>query len=269
MQSVRRSPLLTLALHAVLVVTAAVLLLPLGWMLWASVSQPETGALTSAHYAELLHKHPVGRWLVNSLFVSSVQTVLVVITSTLGGFALAKYAFPGRRLVMAMMLGTLFLPFQVLLPSAYQLLVNLGWIDTYAAVIVPGAVSSFGAFLFMQAMGRVPGELLNAARIDGCSELRIYWDVALPIVRPMLGAYTLLAFVSSWNGYLWPATVLLDESHYTLPVGLANLLGLPEYEARFGVLMAGTLLGILPLIFLFFWLQRDFVSGLASGGVKE
>lgn len=262
------SPLTVAALHAGLLISAALMLLPLVWMLWASFTRSDTSGFTGDNYLELFTRHPIARWLANSLFVASMQTVLLVFTSTLGGFALAKYRFPGRRVIMALMLGTLFLPFQVLLPSAYGLMIHLGWVNSFAAVIVPVSVSSFGTFLFMQAMESVPQELIQAARIDGCSELRIWWDVALPIVRPMTGAYTLLAFVAAWNSYLWPATVLLDESSYTLSIGLANLAGLPEYESRFGVLMAGAFIGILPITLLFFWLQRDFVGGLATGAVK-
>jgi ABC-type glycerol-3-phosphate transport system permease component len=262
------APLLTAGLHAGLLVAAGLMLLPLIWMLIASLTRPDVGGFTGQNYLELFHRHPIGRWLTNSLFVASTQTILLVLTSTLGGFALAKYRFRGRRVIMTMMLATLFLPFQVLLPSAYELMIHLGWVNSFAAVIVPVAVSSFGTFLFMQAMDTVPQELIHAARIDGCSELRIWWDVALPIVRPMTGAYTLLAFVAAWNSYLWPATVLLDESNYTLSIGLANLACLPEYETRFGVLMAGAFIGILPITVLFFWLQRDFVGGLASGAVK-
>jgi ABC-type glycerol-3-phosphate transport system permease component len=262
------SRLATLLFHAGLLAVAGLMLFPLAWMGWTSLVRPGEPGLSGDNYAELFAKHPVGRWLANSLFVSSAQTALVVATSTLGGFALAKYRFPGRRLVMGLMLATLFLPFQVLLPGAYELILALGWVDTFAAVIAPAAVSSFGTFLFMQAMAGVPDELVQAARVDGCSELRIWWEVALPIVRPMVGAYTLLAFVASWNGYLWPATVLLDESNYTLAVGLANLAGLPEYEARFGVLMAAAAVGVLPPVLLFCWLQRDFVGGLAAGAVK-
>ena len=264
----RSSAPLTFLLHAGLVVVAGVMLLPLGWMAWAAVTRPGVAGPTAANVAELLDRHPFGRWVVNSLFVSAAQTVLVVVTSTLGGFALAKYRFPGRRLVAGLMLSTLFLPFQVLLPAAYGLVLRLGWVDTFAAVVVPGSVSAFGTFLFARAMAGVPDELVQAARVDGCSELRIWWEVALPIVRPMVGAYALLAFVGSWNSYLWPATVLLDESNYTLAVGLASLVGLPGYEARSGVLMAATLLGLLPLVLLFLWLQRDFVAGLSAGAVK-
>jgi ABC-type glycerol-3-phosphate transport system permease component len=123
-------------------------------------------------------------------------------------------------------------------------------------------------FLFRQAMMSVPDELLHAGRVDGCSELRLWWEIALPIVRPMIGAFTLLAFLGNWNAYLWPQIILQEEGKYTLPIGLANMVGLPQFETQYGVLMAGTLLSILPVVILFFILQKDFISGLASGAIK-
>src|SRR5690606_34751710 len=129
-------------------------------------------------------------------------------------------------------------------------------------------VSVFGMFLFMQAMRGVPDELLQAGRIDGCSELRLWWEVALPIVRPMTGAFTLLTFLGTWNAFLWPQVVLQSENKYTLPIGLANMLALPEYRTEYGILMAGTLLAVIPVVILFLALQRDFVSGLSAGAVK-
>jgi ABC-type glycerol-3-phosphate transport system permease component len=126
----------------------------------------------------------------------------------------------------------------------------------------------FGTILFRQAMLGVPDELLQCGRVDGCSEIRLWWEVALPIVRPMTGAYTLLCFLGAWNSYIWPQVVLQDEAKYTLPMGLANLVGLPEYQDAFGIVMAGTLLSVLPVVVLFFILQKDFIAGLASGAVK-
>ena len=111
-------------------------------------------------------------------------------------------------------------------------------------------------------------ELLQAGRMDGCSEFRLWWEVALPIVRPMIGAYTLLSFMAAWNSFLWPQVVLQSPEKYTLPIGLTNMLGMPEYQTPYGVLMTGTLLSIIPVALLFFILQRDFIAGLASGAVK-
>jgi ABC-type glycerol-3-phosphate transport system permease component len=224
--------------------------------------------LTLANFRALFATKPFARWMVNSIFVTSTYTASVVTLSSLGGFALAKYKFPGKRLLMLVMLLTMLLPVQVLLPASYKLIFRLGWMNSYLAIIVPGAVSVFGMFLFMQAMKAVPDELLQAGRVDGCSELRLWWEVALPIVRPMIGAYTLLSFLSAWNSYLWPNIVLQDESKYTLPIGLAGMVGLPEFESHYGILMAATFLGILPVALLFFLLQKDFISGLATGAVK-
>jgi len=204
----------------------------------------------------------------NSLFLACTQTRLVVTLSSLGGFALATYRFAAKKPHMLLMLGTMMLPNQVLLPSSYELMYKIGWLDSYAAIIVPGAISVFGMFLFMQAMKTVPDELLQAARVDGCSELRLWWEVALPIVRPMIGAFTLLSFMGAWNSFLWPQIVLQTQNKYTLPMGLSNLLSLPEYITPYGVLMAGTFLSIVPVAILFFILQRDFIAGLATGAVK-
>jgi len=221
-----------------------------------------------ANYRWLLTREPFLTWMFNSLFLASTHTVLVVTLSSLGGFALAKYKFPGRRVLMVIMLATMMLPAQVLLPSSYELMFRIGWIDSYAAIVVPSAVSVFGMFLFMQAMRGVPDELLQAGRVDGCSELRLWWEIALPVIRPMIGAYTLLSFMGSWNSFVWPQIVLQNQDHFTLPIAMTNMIGLPEYEAPLGGIMAGTLLSILPIAILFFILQKDFIAGLTSGAVK-
>ncbi len=224
--------------------------------------------LTFANFQQLFTGESFGRWFINSLFLASAQTVLMVLLSSLGGFALAKYQFPGRRAVMLLMLGTLLLPAQVLLPSEYELMYHLGWIDSFASILIPGAVSVFGLLLFRQAIRHVPDELLQSARLDGCSELRLWWQIVLPIVRPTSAAFTLVSFLTTWNSFLWPQIMLQDPAKYTLPIALANLMGLPQFGADYGVLMAATLLGIVPVAILFFALQQDFIEGLASGAVK-
>ena len=277
----RRALIQPLLVHVVLSALAWLVLVPFLWMACAAFKRQQDifsipflpwrrlHDLTLDNFRVLFSHEPYARWLVNSLFVSSLQTALVVTLSSLGGFALAKYRFAGRRVLMLVMFLTLLLPAQVLYPSGgIDLVRRLGWVNSYAAVIVPGSVSVFGMFLFMQAMNGVPDELLQAGRVDGCSELRLWWEVALPVVRPMVGAYTLLSFLGSWNAFLWPQIVLQDESRYTPPLGLSGMIGLAEYETRYGVLMAGTLLAVLPVLVLFFVLQRDFIAGLTGGAVK-
>ncbi len=276
----RREGAGVVALNVLLYALAIVALTPLVWMVCAAFKRGEDlfayaflpwdhlGNLSLDNFRLLLSREPFARWLINSLFLSTASTVLSVLLSSLGGFGLAKYAFAGRRAVMLLMLGTMMLPGVVLLPGSYMLMYRLGWIDTYWAIIVPGGVSAFGMFLFMAAMRQVPDELLSAGRIDGCSELRLWWEIALPIVRPMTGAFTLLSFLASWNAFLWPQVILQNEAKYNLPIALANMVALPEYRTEYGTLMAGTLIAIAPVVILFFALQKDFVAGLSSGAVK-
>jgi ABC-type glycerol-3-phosphate transport system permease component len=270
----------TTTLNIAVLLLAIASVMPFAWLICATLkksedffaysflpwSQPSRWTLENFRF--LFARWPYARWLANSLFIASAHTVLVVTLSSLGGFALCKYKFRGKKPLMLLMLTTMMLPSQVLLPSSYELMYKIGWLDSYAAMLVPGAVSVFGMLLFMQAMRAVPDELLQAARVDGCSELRLWWEVALPIVRPMVGAFTLLSFMGAWNSFLWPQVVLQTPAKYTLPIGLTNMIGLPAYQTPYGALMAGTLVGVLPVAILFFVLQRDFIAGLASGAVK-
>jgi ABC-type glycerol-3-phosphate transport system permease component len=263
-----------------LTIAAALSLMPFAWLICATVKRGEDtfaypflpwhdlSRLTFRYFVFLFVNQPFGRWLVNSAFLASTLTVLVVTLSSLGGFALAKYQFSGKKPLMLIMLATMLLPAQVLLPSSYELMWHFGWIDSYAAIIIPGAVSVFGMFLFRQAMCQVPDELLHAGRVDGCSELRLWWEIALPIVRPMIGAFTLMTFIGTWNSFLWPQIVLQTEGKYNLPIGLANMVSQPDIQTNYPVLMCGTLLSIVPVMVLFFVLQKDFISGLTSGAVK-
>jgi len=270
----------TIILHVVIGVLALLSVMPFIWLICATLKNRDDfftysflpwdhlNTVTLENYKLLFQRQPFATWMFNSLFLCATHTALVVTLSSLGGFALAKYQFRGKRLLMLVMLATMMLPSQVLLNSSWRLMYSFGWLDSYLALIVPGAVSVFGMFLFMQAMKAVPDELLQAGRVDGCSELRLWWEVALPIVRPMIGAYTLLSFMGTWNSFLWPQVILQTPEKYTLPIGLANMIGLPAYETPYGMLMAGTLLSIAPVMILFFVLQRDFIAGLASGAIK-
>jgi ABC-type glycerol-3-phosphate transport system permease component len=269
------------SLHASVILLALLVITPLLWLICAAFkSGPDLftysflpwhhlSGLTLENFRMLVAQQPFFRWMANSLFLSCLQTVLVVTFSSMGGFALAKYKFLGKRPAIVLMGLTMLLPSQVLLPSMYELVYHLGWMNSYAAIVIPGCMSVFGIFLFSQAMHGVPDELLSAARVDGCSEFRLWWEISMPIVRPMTGAFTLMSFLGSWNSFLWPQVVLQDSQKFTLPIGLSSLLGLPEYQAHYGILMAGTLLAILPVAVLFFVLQKDFITGLTSGALKQ
>lgn len=279
-QNAGKFGLSSVLLHGALAIFALISLVPMVWVVCAAFKQQQDvfsslflpwsdlSRLTFDNFRTLFTRIPFARWLFNSCFIAATQTVLVVTLSSLGGFALAKYRFRGKRGLMLIMLGTMLLPSQVLLPSLYELIYHLGWMNSYAAILVPSSVSVFGMFLFRQAMLAIPDELLHAGRVDGCSELRLWWEIALPIVRPMVGAFTLLSFISSWNSFLWPQIVLQDMQKYTLPIGLSNMMGLPGFDTQYGALMAGTLLSVLPVMLLFFVLQKDFIAGLTSGALR-
>lgn len=275
-----RDRILSIPTHLLLFAAAAISLVPFVWLVCAAVKTesdlfnytflPWDGLerLTTANFGRLFGEEGFGDWLVNSLFLASTHTVMVVMLSSMGGFALAKYEFKGKKPLMVLMLATMMLPGQVLMPSSYELMQKIGWINTYFALLIPGSVSVFGIMLFKQAMGQVPDELLQAGRVDGCSELRLWWEISLPIVRPMIGAYTLMSFLGSWNSFVWPQVILQSERKFTLPMSISNMLSLPEYQSNYGILMAATIIGIVPVMLLFFALQRDFIAGLTSGAVK-
>lgn len=267
-------------LHFTVMVLAVMSVIPFAWLICASFKDQgdmftstflpwgNLERLTFANIRSLFTEESFATWLLNSLFMSCTHTSLTVTLSSLGGFALAKYRFRGKTPLMFIMMGTMLIPGQVLLPSSYQFMYQIGWLDSYAALIIPGAVSVFGMLLFRQAMQGIPDDLLHAGRIDGCSEFRLWWDVALPVVRPMTGAFTLLSFTASWNSFIWPQIILQNEAKYTLPIGLSNMMGLPAYQTQYGILMAGTMLSIAPVMILFFVLQKEFIAGLTSGAVK-
>ena len=261
--------------YALLSTAACIVLAPLLWLVCAAFKGPNdlfhytfaSPNPTLANFKYLLDLDPpFYTYVINSLFVSTAIVLLQLFFSSLAGFALAKYDFHGKRLLMIVMLATMMIPGQVLLAPMYRLLYWMGLIDTYWALTLPAAVSVFGIILFRQSMIQLPEDLLDAGRIDGCSEFRLYWEIALPVSRPMVGAFTLIAFMGSWNSFLWPQIVLHTSERFTLPIALNQMVGL--YSQEYGSLMAGTLLSILPVIVLFLLLQKEFLAGLTAGAVK-
>jgi ABC-type glycerol-3-phosphate transport system permease component len=207
------------------------------------------------------------RYVANSVFLASGITIVSMVFGSMGGFALAKYKFRGRLPIVTFMLASLTIPSVVLLAPNFEIIFKLGWMNTYASLIVPAAVSVFGIFLFRQAILGVPDELIEAGRIDGCSDFRIYFSLVMPLVRPMTGAFCLVSFLAAWNAFLGPNVFLQSQPKLTLPVVLNQYIG--EYTQQYGVFLAGTLLAIIPPAVLFLSLQKEFISGLTSGGVKQ
>ena len=205
-------------------------------------------------------------YVVNSLFLATASTTITLFFSSMGGYALSKYEFRGRKAIMAFMVGSMMFPGMLFLAPVYKMIFSFGWMDSYLALLVPGACSVFGMFLFRQAMTGVPASLIEAARIDGASEFGIYLRVAMPLVRPMTGAFCLITFLGNWNNFIGPQVFIQTQSKLTLPVVLNQYMGV--YSQEYGVFLAGTLLAIIPPAVLFFALQREFVAGLTKGAVK-
>jgi len=195
------------------------------------------------------------RYIGNSIFLASAGTFLTLVFSSMGGYALAKYRFAGRSGILTFMLASVTIPGVALLAPNFEVIWRLGWMNTYAALLIPGCVSVFGIFLFRQAILGVPDDLLEAGRIDGCGEFRIYLQLVMPLVRPMTGAFCLISFLGAWNAFLGPNIFLQSQHLLPLPVVLNQFIG--EYQQEYGVFLAGTLLAIVPPAVLFFALQKS------------
>jgi len=206
------------------------------------------------------------QYLLNSVFLSTTNTVLQLVFCSLAGYALAKYDFRGKAALMTFMLGSMMVPGVLLFAPVYEMMVGLGLVDTYHGLILPGVVTAYGIFLFRQAILGVPNEMLDAGRIDGCGELRIYFELVMPLVRPMSAAFCLVTFLGNWNSFFGPSIFLHSQDKLTLPVVLNMYISL--YRSDYGVFLAGTLLAIIPPAILFFALEKEFISGLTTGAVK-
>jgi lactose/L-arabinose transport system permease protein len=208
-----------------------------------------------------------GDALRNSLIVSVVTTVISLVVCAFAGYAFAKFRFPGNNLIFVAIIASLALPSQVTLVPLFQMIVQLGWLNTYQSLILPNLAVPFGIFLMRQTMLGVPDELIEAARIDGAGELRIFFSIVLPTVRPALAAAAIFLFLGQWNDFVYPLVVLRTQDAYTIPVALASLQGVSSTD--YGALLTGTLVSVTPVLVLFLFLQRHFVAGLLAGAVKQ
>jgi multiple sugar transport system permease protein len=221
------------------------------------------------NYINLFTEQFFPRWFINSVLLATTSTGLVLCFCSMAGFAFAKYNFPFKNPLFTIVIGSLMIPFQLIMTPLYAEMNVLKWLNTYWALLVPWIAPAFGIFLLRQYILTIPTELLDAARIDGGSEFRIYWQIILPLARPALGTLAIYQFMGSWNSFLWPLIVLRDLKLYTLPLGLATLLGSVVAESvDYGMVMAGAFLTALPIITLFLFMQRQFISGLTLGSVK-
>lgn len=203
----------------------------------------------------------------NSLLISSLIVLSTLITSSLGGYTFARLQFPGRDLIFYFILATTMVPFVTLLIPLYLVMLDLGLLNSYAGLWIPAAVSSFGIFLCRQFIVGIPNDLYDAAKVDGAGDFRIYWEIILPLIRPVLSALAIFAFLGAFNMYLWPLVALNDQDLYTLPLILVQIstsMGVSNYQA----IMAGSLLASIPTIVVYLIFQKNFVKGIALSGIK-
>jgi len=264
--------------YLVLMAAGAWMLLPFFWMFSASLmtSQevtrlppPLLPAIPQWHnYIDVARVVPLVRSYFNSLLVTGLTVAGLLFTSSLCGFAFAKYDFPGRNVLFLLVLASMMIPFFVTLIPIFYIVKQLGWLNNYAGLILPGVVSAYGIFLMRQFMLDIPDELIDAARIDGASEFRIYWQIVLPLSGPALATLGSFNFISTWNSFLWPLLVVQSRELFTVPLAL-NSLRTYGMEAQFHHLqMAGTAVSVIPAMIVFIALQRYFVKGIALTGLK-
>lgn len=233
---------------------------------WPFVGLVRTSMRGGNTYWSVVSESGFWRAMGNSLMLAGLQSVGAAMLASMAGFALAVYPFRGRGAYMAALLGLSALPPQLLLPGGYELIVRLGLFDSFAAVLVPGLLSVISVLLYRTAFERVSHSLIEAARLDGCSEWGIYWKVAMPLVLPTTSVAVLLGFVGSYNTVVWPAVTLPSEHLHTLPVRLAAESGIALTRAAQAKVMAATVLGLVPVILLFGLLQREFLPRLGGSG---
>ncbi|MET8910989.1 carbohydrate ABC transporter permease [Micromonospora sp. NPDC004551] len=264
-------------LHIVLGLGLLAVAGPFVWMALASVKPereiravpptwwPET--FTLDNFRELFSRLDFPLYFLNSVLVATAVTVGNLLFCSLVGYALAKLRYPGKRILFLAVLGMLMVPGMVTFVPQFVLVSNMGLTNTYAGLILPFLVGPFGVFLMRQFLQSIPDELIEAARVDGAGEFRIFWRVVLPLCRPALATLGILTFLGSWNNFLWPLVVATTEDKYTLPVALA-LYSVGQNRTDYGLLLSGAVVVVLPVLIVFLFLQRHFLRGIATTGIK-
>lgn len=264
-------------IYLLLVIGLLLLVGPFIWMILGSFKT--TGELrqvpptwlpespTLANYQELFSRQNFLRFFANSTIVAALVTAGNVVFCSMLGYALAKLEFPGKRVLFAVVLATLMVPGIVTFMPLFVLVANLGLVNTHAGLILPFLAGAFGVFLMRQFIGGIPDELLDAARVDGAGEHYIFWRIVMPLCGPALATLTILTFLGSWNSFLWPLVVATSQDMYTLPVAVA-FLATGQTETNVALLMAGSVVVILPVVIVFILLQRHFTQGIAMTGFK-
>ena len=267
----------TIVASCALVAIACVTLLPFYWMLSSSLRTMETMFSLPIQwipwppnwnsYVLAWQAQDFTRYFFNSGFVAIAITVSNLLLCSLAGYSLTKFRYRGRGVMFLAILSTMMLPLEVTMVPLFLIIKRLDWANSYQGLIVPFLVDGFGVFLMRQYMMSIPKDLIDSARIDGASELRIFWTIVLPLCKPALVALAVFTFREAWDMYIWPLIIITKDSLRTLPLGIS--LFMSSYGTSWDQLMAIAVLGTLPMILLFFFLQRAFIQGIAATGLKE
>lgn len=264
--------------YLILIVFAAFFILPFLWIVSTSLKGSEQifaippkwipEKLHWENYAKVFEKMPFLTYLKNSVFVSIMSIIGTVLSSSLVAYAFACLRWPGRNALFIFVLATMMLPMHVTMIPLFVLFKELGWLNTFKPLIVPAFFGggAFNIFLLRQFFLTIPHELFDAARIDGCSEFRIYWNIVIPLAKPALATVAILTFMMTWNDFLGPLIYLSDKMKGTLALGLAMFSG--QYQTEWGMLMAASMLMMLPIILIFFFFQKYFIRGFMMSGIK-
>lgn len=264
-------------MYGVLSAIALVMLIPLVWLVSTSFKSPTEDIFqfppqlipsqpTFENFVTVWRSNPFGQYLFNSTLVSVLTVVLNLLFCSLAAYPLARLAFRGREIIFSAIVATILIPFQIVMIPLYVLAVKLELLNTYLGVIFPGIASAFGIFLLRQAFQGVPKELEEAARMDGCSELGVWWHVMIPSIRPALVTLAIFVFIGSWSDFLWPLLVLDRPELFTLPLGVANLAGTFTLDWR--LIAAGSVISIVPILVFFVAMQHYIVPTESGSGVK-
>jgi multiple sugar transport system permease protein len=270
-----------ITLYTLLSILGFISLFPFLWML--STSFKTTGAVFSLppqivpdklfkigmwdNYKIVLGKYNFMRFTFNSIFVSFLASIGQLITCSLAGFAFARMQFKAQRIIFATLLATMMIPLEVTIVPEFIMMIKIGWVNTYAPLIVPSfMVGSFGTFLLTEFFKNIPQDLEDAATIDGCSSFRIYWNIFLPLAKPALATLFIIAFMNNWNALLRPVVYIEKRALFTLPIGLTSFQG--AYQTSWNLLLAGSVISIIPLIVVYLFAQKYFIEGIATSGLK-
>lgn len=264
------------SLYLLMIPVLILTLAPFIWMVSVSL-MPEGNAnqfpprffpkeITWEHYRRLLGQMNIVRYFINSIIVSASVTAISLVFNSMAGYAFAKYRFPGKSKLFSLLLSAMVIPAQVTMLPLFLMLNRLGLINTYWGIIIPGMASIYGIFLIRQYIISIPDSLIEAARIDGASDFYIYRKIILPLAKPILVTLALFTFMGAWNDFLWPLIILTRDNMYTLPVALANLMG--EHVQDTELMMAGSVVTILPVLIVFLAMQKYYIRGIMLGGLK-